>query len=295
MKRPIYIPFNQLCLLLFLGVCWGTGYSIARYCMTHGVPPLGYSFWQSIGPAFVLSVMCVFQRKPMAHKPKAFIYYLFCGIVGISLPNSIMYFGAAHLPSSILTILVNTAPLMIYPLSLISRQERFSLTRSLALGFGILGILVVVIHDQNLPRLNNIPWTLIVLLSPICFASCAVFINPLKPQGMSALHSAAGMLIVSSLVLLPILLHEGAFFSLGFNKVTLLIIIEIALSSLGYILFFKLLHIAGPVYYSLVGGVVTITGLFWGYFIFSEQLSLFDYGGAILIMLSIFSLSLLQK
>jgi len=286
---------TQLGVLVSLGIVWGTGYSIARYCMTHGVPPLGYSFWQSLGPALVLTCLCFCKTKAISVKPQALLYYLFCGIVGISLPNSIMYFGAAHLPSSILVILVNTVPLMIYPLSLISKQEYFSFARVSALGLGIIGILIVIGHNHPLPRLNNIPWTLIVLLSPICFASCAVFINPLQPKGMSALHSATGMLIASSIVLLPVLLHESAFFKLGFNLVSLLIISEIALSSLGYILFFQLIKIAGPVYYSLVAGVVTITGLFWGYTIFAEKLSMFDYIGAALIFIGIIALSLLQK
>jgi drug/metabolite transporter (DMT)-like permease len=53
-----------------------------------------------------------------------------------------------------------------------------------------------------------------------------------------------------------------------------LILLEILLSSVGYILFFMLIKRAGPVYYSLVGCVVSLTGLFWGWLLFDEQFDL---------------------
>jgi drug/metabolite transporter (DMT)-like permease len=48
---------RALILLLLLGVIWGSGYVIARYATLHNVPPLGYSFWQSLGPAVLVSLI----------------------------------------------------------------------------------------------------------------------------------------------------------------------------------------------------------------------------------------------
>ncbi len=30
--------------------------------MTNGVPPLGYSFWQSLGPAIIIGVLALLTR-----------------------------------------------------------------------------------------------------------------------------------------------------------------------------------------------------------------------------------------
>lgn len=293
---------NKAVLLILLGVIWGSGYSIARYCVTHGVPSLGYSFWQSLGPAIVLCCLALVTASSYdrttshriqvkTHSGPTIRYFFLCGLIGIAIPNTTMYFGAAHLPSSLLTILVNTAPLFIYPMALLSRQERFRPLRFVVLAIGILGILLMIIQHNALPKCYSIPWTLLVLLTPVCFAFCDLLINPLKPKGLSPLTAAAGMLLASSLILLPFLLSLHAFYPLHLNFLSSLIVLEIVLSSVGYILFFKLIYLAGPVYYSLVGGVVALTGILWGLLIFHEIWTLADTLGTLCILSAILLLS----
>jgi drug/metabolite transporter (DMT)-like permease len=286
---------NKAVLLVLLGVIWGSGYSIARYCVTHGVPSLGYSFWQSLGPAIVLTfctLLFFIRRHPsMLCLPSSVFrllaYFLLCGLIGIAIPNTTMYFGAAHLPSSLLTILVNTAPLFIYPMALLSRQEHFRPLQFVVLAVGILGMLLMIIQHNTLPKLYSIPWTLLVLLTPVCFAFCDLLVNPLKPEGLPPLTAAAGMLFASSLILLPFLLSLHAFYPLHLNFLSSLIVLEIVLSSVGYILFFKLIYLAGPVYYSLVGGVVALTGILWGLIIFHETWTWADTLGTFCILSAI--------
>lgn len=155
-------------------------------------------------------------------------------------------------------------------------------------------MLLMILQHAPLPRLYNIPWTLFVLLTPLCFAVCDTLVNPLKPAGLHPLPAAAGMLLASSLMLLPFLLQHHAFYALRFNFLSFLIVLEILLSSLGYLLFFKLIYRAGPVYYSLVGGVVAFTGIFWGLMIFNEHWTQMDTLGTILIVGAIVALSKLK-
>jgi drug/metabolite transporter (DMT)-like permease len=286
---------NKLLLLLSLGFFWGSGYSIARYCVTHGTPSLGYSFWQSIGPAVLLCLILSLRTRSLAAllqlKLNHWRYFVLCGIFGIALPNTIMYLGAAHLPSSLVAVLVNTVPILIYPLALLSGQERFQYKRLLALIVGLIGILIIINHRGPLPAAHSIPWVLWVMLTPLCFASTALFINPLKPQNLEPLTAAAGMLALSSMVLLPFLLHHHAFYALRFNFLSALIVLEIILSSIGYLIFFRLIYLAGPVYYSLVGGVVAVTGILWGMLIFHESGSRIDCIGLFGIAVAIYTLN----
>src|SRR3990167_10881015 len=103
-----YKSCSSLLTLILLGSIWGTGYSIARFAMTNGVPPLGYSFWQSVGPALIIGLLALFRHPS---KPDlSFLrlrYYFICGLMGIALPNTIMYFAAPHLPAGILAMMVN--------------------------------------------------------------------------------------------------------------------------------------------------------------------------------------------
>ena len=283
-------------LLLLLGFIWGTGYSIARFAMTHGVPPLGYGFWQSLGPAILLSLMVLRTptRAALAINISASRYYFFCALTGIVIPNTTMYFAAPHLPAGLLAVIVNTVPIMAYPIALMARVESFHWLRLMGVCCAVAGLMCLVLPNTSLPSPHMIPWVLTVLLTPLSFACCAIYISRHQPQQSNPITLSTGTLLFSSILLLPIVLYSKSFYSLHL-PLTLpdsVILLEIVLSSLGYILFFQLIKVAGPVYYSLVDTIVSLTGLLWGYFLFHERLNQWT-GTAVLLIL--FSLVLITK
>lgn len=265
-----YQTITAVLLLILLGFIWGSGYSLARYAMTHEVSPLGYAFWQALGPAVLLTVSCLLTGINPLINWKNWPYFLICGLVGIMIPNTNMYFVASQLPAGLLAVLVNTVPLLVYPLALLTRQERFDGWRLLALLLGMSGIVMIVAPgSQDLLT----AWTVLAMISPLAFAVCSIYIGAKQPGNLSALQAASGMLLAASLLLTPLMIQQQAFFSLAgpLTRVKQVILLEIVLSSLGYFIFFKLIRLAGPVFYSLTGGVVALTGLFWGFIVFGEK------------------------
>lgn len=284
-------------LLLSLGFIWGTGYSIARFAVTNGINPLSYSFWQSLGPAILISLLTLFQKQKLAFSLAHCRYYLICGLTGIALPNSNMYFSAEHLPAGLLAVLVNTVPIVTYLLALSSGVEKFNLRRFVAVGFALIGLMLMILPKTSLPSAQMIPWILSTLLTPICFAFCSVFIAKFRPANSNALTLAAGTLIFSTLLLLPFVFLTNNWYSLhlALTREDEVILLEIILSSIGYIIFFKLIRMAGPVYYSFVDTIVVLTGLFWGYFIFKEQLNLWTGASVACIILSLLIINKPEK
>lgn len=278
-----------LTLLVFLGLIWGSGYSIAKYATMNGVSPLGYAYWQSLGPA-VLMCLILFSRKESLPKDKKHIrFYGICGLLGIAIPNTNMYLIAPHLPAGILAVIVNTVPIITYPLALLLQQENFSQKRFWGVFAGFVGIIIMI----GLPSNTLSLWTLLALISPLSFSLCALYINRYRPQNLSSLTLSAGMLIASSLLLSPLIFLTKSFYPLmlPFSLPDWIVVLEILLSTLGYVIFFLLLKKAGPVYYSLVGGIVSITGLFWGGIIFHEGLSIRNALAVGLIFLALFWVS----
>ncbi|WP_131782310.1 DMT family transporter [Legionella gresilensis] len=260
---------KALLLLILLGFIWGSGYSLARYAMLNQVSPLGYAFWQSAGPAFLLTLLCLFKKRKALFQFSYWPYFYACGLLGIAIPNTNMYFIAPHIQAGLLAVLVNIVPLLVYPLALIFRQERFDLGRITAVFLGVFGILLIL-SPTNAELTTH--WTVIALISPVAFAICSIFISIYQPKSVDALSAACGMLITATFMLIPVICKQHAFYSL-MPPMTLpkqAILLEILLSTLGYILFFKLINFAGPVFYSLTGGAVALTGLFWGFIIFHE-------------------------
>lgn len=287
----------SLCILLLLGFTWGTGYSIARFAMTHGVPPFGYSFWQSLGPAIVISLIALARRSPVPHSSQHVRFYLVTGLTGIVIPNTSMYFAAAHLPASILAMIVNIVPILAYPMALAAKLEQFNRMRFAGICLALIGLMCIILPHSSLPAPEMIPWVLsTILTTPVSFAFCSVYIASKQPKDCDVLTLASGMLIASSLLLIPMVFatHSLYLFHYPLTSPDWIILLEIGLSSIGYILFFLLLTIAGPVFYSLVDTVVVLTGVFWGYIIFNEQLNPWTSRAVICIVLALFLVAKFQ-
>jgi len=80
--------FKSIFLLILLGFIWGSGYSLAKYAMTNSVSPLGYAFWQSLGPALLLSFICIIRKQNRLFSRSHWPYFFTCGLIGIAIPNS---------------------------------------------------------------------------------------------------------------------------------------------------------------------------------------------------------------
>lgn len=267
-------PLLGFSLLIILGFLWGTGYSIARFAMTNGVTPFGYSFWQSLGPAIIIGLIAVLRRTPGGHKPSHITFYFICGLTGIAVPNTAMYFTAAHLPASVLAMVVNIVPIVAYPLALLLKLENFRWLRLLGIALAICGLMLLILPRASMPAVM-VPWILFALITPFSFALCSIYIARYRPDELDTCTLAAGMLISSSILLTPMVFftHHFYLFHLPLTTPDWVILLEIILSSMGYLLLFYLIKVAGPVYYSLVDTIVVLTGLFWGHMIFGEQLN----------------------
>jgi drug/metabolite transporter (DMT)-like permease len=57
----------------------------------------------------------------------------------------------------------------------------------------------------------------------------------------------------------------------GLSTAEIAMLLQIAVSSVAYVILFEVLRRAGPVYFSQVGYVVTVTGVLWGIAIFGER------------------------
>lgn len=285
-KNKTIISFS---LLLLLGMVWGTGYSIARFAMTNGVPPLGYSFWQSLGPAIIIGMISLITTRQVTMSVSRLRFYIITGLTGIVIPNTTMYFAAPHLPASILAMIVNTVPVIAYPMALLARLETFNWQRMLGIFLAFIGLMLIILPKSSLPSPDLVPWALTTLITPVSFAFCSIYIARFRPEGTGSMTLSAGMLILSSIILIPLVISTNSFYSFNFpmEPQDWVIVLEILLSSLGYVLFFQLIRIAGPVYYSLVDTIVVMTGLFWGRIIFDEHLNIWTTAAVIFIVFAL--------
>lgn len=279
-----------LILLLFLGADWASGYAIAGYVMQHGVRPNGYAFWQSSGPFLCLLIIQLIRSdvKPVAG---GFKYALGSGLFGIAIPNLLIYYAARTVDSGILTVLANLAPLFTYPLALIFHQEKFNKTRLLLVLLGVFGMVTLVFPNKIKSDIVNI-WLVLSITIPFCYAFAVVFISRYRPATGDVLNYSLWMLFVSTAVIAPLTLATGEFYSLGLNYNTFLIILEILLSTVGYVLLFIIINRVGPVFFILVNAVACVCGVLYARLIFNQHISDLSYGAICLIIMAILGMAI---
>ena len=284
-----------LFLLILLGIDWASGYAIAGYCMTHGVNPYGYAFWQSFGPFVVLLITQTIRRDLWLDK-RGVIYAILCGVFGIVIPNLLIYFAAVHIPSGLLTVLANISPLFTYLLAILLGEERFRFSRACWVIVGLIGVSLIILPNQHGLSVNlGSIWIYLALLIPLSYAFSSVYISRFHPGQGNVLSYALWMLMVATLCVSPLAVINKGYYELHFGDLpSYLIILEIILSTLGYILLFIILRRVGAVYYSLVNAVAAASGVFYGYFIFAERFSILTYSALGIILLTILGLTYTQ-
>lgn len=277
--------------IVLLGFIWGSAFAIARYAITQGVPPLGYAFWQTLGPAVILLCFTLFFRKknkaPIVMTKNIWAYFLFTGLIGILIPNTNRYLITAHVPSGTLAVMINSTPLFIYPLALLTREDNFKLKKLLGFIAGIAGLFIIVFSGTSSHPYQIHRWDLIALISPFCYALCAVYIAKKRPENLASATLVMGMLFFAALFLTPIMILTHQLYVPTWSILSLAILAEIILSTIGYVLLFEILKKVGAISYSLSDSVVAITGLFWGWLFFQEPLGLLIILAVILIVLGI--------
>jgi drug/metabolite transporter (DMT)-like permease len=272
-------------LLLLLGTLWGASFSTSKIAISGGVKPLGYAVWQCLGPAAVLLIVGAFRglRPPLG--PRHLRYYFVAGQLGLTIPNVTFYFVIGHIPAGLMAVVVTFSPVITYSLALLLRMEAFRLQRGLGLALGLCGALLLVVPASSLPSPEMVPWVILAFLTPTFYSFSSVYSARARPAEGHSLGLAAGMMVAGALVQLPIALSRGEFYwpQLPLGPADYALMAQIAISSLAYVLFFEVLRMAGPVFFSQVGYIVTLTGLLWGAFFFDERHSNWIYGATLTI------------
>lgn len=291
-----YNPWLAIAQLLAVGTLWGSTFSVAKYAISHGVPPLGYAFWQCFGSALVLLAILALRRERLPLGRRQLAFYAMTGALGITAPNVNFYIIIQYVPAGLMAVVITTAPIMTFVIALALRMERLQWLRVLGLLCGFAGALLLVLPDEVGGETAEVGgWVLLGFLTPFFYSLNSILTSRWRPAGGSALSFACGMMFAAAALQLPMMLLAGQAWAPlpPFGGAEAAIAVQIAVSATAYIVFFRLVQLAGPVYFSQVGYVVTLTGILWGMLLFGERLapSVYLAAGVIFAGLALVNLS----
>lgn len=242
---------------------------MAKVAQAAGLSAPAFAFWQALGAGLCLAAGAIASRQPVFDR-HLLRYSALAGLTGIALPNLFIYLAVARLGAGLAGLSFAFPPLFTMALAALLGMERLTLRRASGITLGLCGVLMIAVPRGGLPASADPLGLLFALLAPLSLAVGNVYRSRAWPPGAHPLPLAAGMLLAGAAELLPaVVLTSGGPPQDGSTALPLAA--AVLATAVAYVLFFQLQRLAGPVYLSQVGFVITPTSLVLGMLLLGER------------------------
>ena len=195
--------------------------------------------------------------------------------------------------AGVLSITVALIPMITYSFATFLKTESFSALRIFGVVLGCVSVGLLVLPDSSLPDAKAVPWILLACLSAVCWAMENIYLSKFALTKMGPLRIAVGMNFFGAIIMFPIASYYNQMFVLSFPFGVLewTILLLSIISAVAYTLFIKVINLAGPVFASQTGYLVTVGGVIWGILLFNEVHSGWVWTSLITILIALFFVS----
>ena len=272
-------------MLFVLGLSFAVVLVLNRVATEGGVPFIPYVFWQSLGGCVILLILALTLSGVPPLSWEHIRVYMVTGSLNLTIPYLIFAFVAAKVPTGILGLGLSLVPVTIYMLALIFRLDSFRVIRFLGILLGFAGILFVLLPETSLPTPDMVGWVALGFVAPLCYALNAVCVAMLRPPEGDSVQLASGLMFTGSVSMLVLMAVTGEWWAFegSFGDGHWATLVAMANNALSFYLIFELIKRAGPVFFSMVNYVATLTGLGLGIWVFSDAHSIWIWAALVLI------------
>jgi drug/metabolite transporter (DMT)-like permease len=215
-------------------------------------------------------------------------YALIAGATAVAIPNAIMALVVGHVPAGIAAMLNTLAPLMTYAIALGFGMDKVHRLRVAGLGFGCAGALLVLGPRASLPDPAMWPWVALCLWVPFFYAASNIYVGRNRPAGADSIGLAGAMQAGAFATILLIALIQGVYVPIPpAHPGDWALLVQASIGWIGSLLFFEVMRLAGPVFFSQTGFLVTLWGVLWGWLFFGETHSAYVWAAMAAIFLGL--------
>ena len=291
MANTLKMGSTEWGLLLLLSVLWGSSFffiEVALQSVT--VFTLVLARVAIAGLLLMLYLYASGQQLPRTRQ--SWRQFIILGALRAALPISFIVWAETQITSGLAGILNSTSPLFTAIIAhVLTQDDKLSPQRFLGIMVGMFGV-VILIGIDVLNGLGSQVLAQLAMLGATCsYGFAAVYGRQFRH--MPATVSATGMLLGTSLLILPLALLEQPW-TLTPTLISLGAIIGLSVLStaLAFIIWFQLIFRAGASNTSMVTFLIPITALFLGVVVLGETLSLGAIVGLVIIL---FGLAIAQN
>ncbi len=276
-------------LVSLIALFWGGSFAATRAALVD-VPVATLVAFRVGGGALALWIYIALARIPVGGGWRAILVFAFMGVMNNVIPWSLIAWGQLHIASGLAAILnASTAIFTVCLAAFLFHDERMTPAKVVGVLLGFAGVVTVMgteaLRSLDLTSLGQ----LAIVLASICYAFASTFGRRFA-TGQPPEVAAAGMLTVSSLIMVPFALaHDGlphagswhlaTFVALGYHG--------LVSSALAFLCFYRLLRVAGAGNASLVTLMIAPVSVVIGAILFGERLTMTDAMGFLLLALGL--------
>lgn len=261
-------------MLILLSTLWGGSFFFVGVAVNE-LPPLTIVTLRVGIAALALWSFALLMGLRPPTSPKVWGTLLVVALLNNVLPFVLIVWGQTQIASGLASILNAATPIFaVIVAGLFLPDERPNMLKLCGVLIGFMGV-VVMIGVPNLSGEGKLLAELAVVGATLCYAFAGVYGRRFKAMGINPVVIAAGQVSASTLVLLPITLWvDGPLAMAHVSSHTWFAITALALIStaLAYVLYFKILALAGATNVLLVTLLVPVSAVLLGTLFLHESL-----------------------
>jgi drug/metabolite transporter (DMT)-like permease len=277
-------------MLLTLSVLWGSSFFFVEIVVS-ALPPLTIVLARVGFAAVTLWIIIAVLGVPIPRSTKAWLALFGMGVLNNVIPFLLIVWGQTQIPSGLASIFNATTPLFTVVIAgILLSDERLTSAKLVGAFVGLTGTAYMIgpaaLSDLGSDALAQ----LAIIGASMSYGLASVFGRRFKSMGLPPVTTAAGQVTASTVILVPFALLIDHPFQLpmpGLEVWASLLGLAVFSTVLAYILYFKILSVAGATNLTLVTFLIPISAILLGYFVLGERLELSHYIGMAIIGLSL--------
>ena len=272
-------------LLVLLSVLWGGSFFTARIAVME-IPPLTLVLARVLLAALALDVLLIARGEVPFWRSPRWRDYLVLGLLNCALPFALLFYATRSLGAGLTSILNATTPIFTVLLAhVLTRDDRLTPPRLAGVLIGFAGV-IVMLGPQLLGGLGSHALADFAGLgAAVCYGLGAI--RGRRFRGAPPMETAAGQLTAATLMVLPFALVIDRPWTLAMPSpgvIAAVLVLALLSTAAAYILYFRILSLAGPSNANLVTLLVPVSAILLGMLILGERLEPRHWAGMALIL-----------
>jgi drug/metabolite transporter (DMT)-like permease len=264
-----------------VSVLWGIPYLFIKLAV-EDLSPVCVAFGR-IAVAFVVLLPYAWYRGALGGLGKHWKPLLVYSVIEICLPWPLIGFGEQRVSSGLAAILIAAVPLIIALMALrIDHEERAEGARLVGLIVGFTGVVVLLGLDVA-GRPGELLGASAILLAAVGYAAGPMIIKH-RFRGIDPVGPVTASMGISAIVLAPAAALSAPSSAPSNEALLSVVVLGLACSALGFLLFFALIHEVGPGRATVITFVNPVVAVLLGILLLDEGLGPSAVAGLLLIL-----------